>query len=487
MSSDHDVREDRYAVDTGFALPDLVPLAGDGGRVDLESDQLESSYFDTEEHDLLRRGVTLRRQVGGSGAKWELTEATGSTATELPADPRASIGGVPPELATLSTGLRRGRPLRRTALVRTARVTYRVIDGGGRVLVALVDDRMHAVAPGSEKALFADWREIAVEAGGHPDERAAAKSVLLGAGAKRTTGASAIARALDLVPESSGSKRPTKTAGETIQRFLAEQDEALLAGDLALRQGQDAIHPTRVATRRLRSTLRVFADYVDPVRAAHLDAELSWLAGLLGAVRDPDVQRARLVKAVAEVPDDLVVGPVLARIERHLQEEKSTRQAALNSAMSSRRYAKLLRETADWSTSPPFTPKAAKKAGALQTAVESAAKKVTKSLRKGLRTGDEDELHRARKAGKRARYAAELAHRVLGKRVRKSITRYQHLQDILGEHQDSMVAADLLRSIALTTTGIPGENGFTFGLLHAAEHRNAKRSRAKANTWVSAF
>jgi hypothetical protein len=52
---------------------------------------------------------------------------------------------------------------------------------------------------------------------------------------------------------------------------LGAQYAALIAGDLALRRGQDAIHDTRVATRRYRSVLRVFADLFDPDHATTLD------------------------------------------------------------------------------------------------------------------------------------------------------------------------------------------------------------------------
>lgn len=392
----HGVREDRYEVDSGFALPDLGALAPKGGRGELESVQLQSSYFDTDERDLLRRGRMLRHQARPSDARWELIEATGDRAAEVRADPDDSAATVPAELVEVTTGLRRGRPLRRTVLVRTERATYHVVDSPGRVLLALTDDSMHAVVPAGEEAHFAGWREVAVETAGRGKSatRARAGSLLVRAGAAPSSRASVIPGALHEVMGTPDSDRRTKTAGGIVQRFITEQDEALLTGDLALRQGQDVIHPMRVATRRLRSTLRVFADYVDPARAAHLDAELAWLAELLGGVRDPDVQLARLAKAVADVPDHLVIGPVLARIERHLQDEKTARRAALDSAMSGSRHARLLRETGEWAACPPFTGKAAKKADALQTAVEAAAKKVSKSLRKGLRTGDEDELHR---------------------------------------------------------------------------------------------
>jgi hypothetical protein len=58
------------------------------------------------------------------------------------------------------------------------------------------------------------------------------------------------------------------------------------------------------------------------------------------------------------------------------------------------------------------------------------------------------------------------------------------LQDILGDHRDGMVAADLLRRLAAATAGDPTENGFTYGLLFAEEQRRAERSRQAARSWT---
>ncbi len=152
--------------------------------------------------------------------------------------------------------------------------------------------------------------------------------------------------------------------------------------------------------------------------------------------------------------------------------------------MNGRRYLALLRESQRWVTDPPFTDLAARNPAELRSAVRAAARKVTKHLAAGLGPGgDDEELHKARKAGKRARYAAELAHPVLGKKTRNSVKRYQDLQDILGDHQDGVVAADLLRRIAAGTAQYPDENGFTYGLLYARELHHAQESRRLADAW----
>ena len=72
---------------------------------------------------------------------------------------------------------------------------------------------------------------------------------------------------------------------------------------------------------------------------------------------------------------------------------------------------------------------------------------------------------------------------MLGKKTRNSVKRYKELQDILGDIQDGVVAADLLRRIAAGTAQHPDENGFTYGLLYARELHHAQESRRLADAW----
>jgi CHAD domain-containing protein len=52
----------------------------------------------------------------------------------------------------------------------------------------------------------------------------------------------------------------------------------------------------------------------------------------------------------------------------------------------------------------------------------------------------------------------------------------EQLQDVLGEHQDSVVVRDLLRRLAVEAD-TDGESSFTFGRLHALEESRAHRTR----------
>ena len=54
--------------------------------------------------------------------------------------------------------------------------------------------------------------------------------------------------------------------------YLDKQRAVITRGDVALRQGEEPIHRTRVAIRRYRSVLRVFAGEFDAEQAVALDA-----------------------------------------------------------------------------------------------------------------------------------------------------------------------------------------------------------------------
>lgn len=70
------------------------------------------------------------------------------------------------------------------------------------------------------------------------------------------------------------------------------------------------------------------------------------------------------------------------------------------------------------------------------------------------------------------RYSAETAHPLFGKRARRLTETAKAMQDMLGEHQDTVVARTVLREIAVRAEQA-GENTFTYGRLHALEEARA--------------
>jgi CHAD domain-containing protein len=63
----------------------------------------------------------------------------------------------------------------------------------------------------------------------------------------------------------------------------------------------------------------------------------------------------------------------------------------------------------------------------------------------------DEELHAVRIRAKRARYAAELAG---GKKLKPAIAALKRVQDVIGEHQDAVVAETKLRAVATAGSAV---------------------------------
>lgn len=472
-------RENKYDVGLDFLVPDLGGLVPAGGRIEAGEVNLTSDYYDTADWDLLRQHLTLRRRTGDTDTGWQFKVPSDKARTELRV-PAADGETVPDELAALVTGIGLGKPLHQVAALSTRRHTHRLVDRDGKLLAEVADDLVHATV-GGDAAAVSQWREVEVELGDHGDESLLTRidKRLTRAGAGPSPHASKLARALAGNQYPRGAAEGSTTAERALTAYLDAQVQAIVAGDVWLRRGLDPIHATRVGIRRFRSTLRVFSKLLDAEARTNLDAELSWYAGVLGEVRDRQVQRKRFAEKVADLPDELVMGPVAARIENDLLAEQHRHLNHTMAALDGDRYRNLLDTLAQWRTDPPFLAPPAPRS--ITKATRKAGSKAEKRLTTAVAGTDDAALHRARKAAKRARYAAELAAPILGKKkAKKKVATYKKIQQVLGEHQDSVVAADTLRALGARAGTTPGENGFAFGLLYGLELQAARRAREDA-------
>lgn len=323
------------------------------------------------------------------------------------------------------------------------------------------------------------WREIEIELGPNaPSEPKRLTNRLRSAGARRSRYPSKLSHLLPPTPTA----EPMSAGACALVDYLGAQIDAIVAGDIGLRRGQDPIHDIRVAIRRLRSTLRVFGKVPDRSALDDLDADLRWFAGLLGDVRDCQVQRRRLSAALSEFPADLIVGPVRSRIRSELKGVELPGRARLRDGMDSPRYLTIMAALRKWRTDPPMDPDT-KTAKALASA-RRAGRKADRRLTAALTDDDDEMLHRARKAAKRARYAGELCNPVGGakraKQAKRAAKHYKGIQTVLGDHQDTVVASVAVRRMALAAGSTVGEHGFTYGLLYSREQQLAQEYRLEA-------
>ena len=267
-------------------------------------------------------------------------------------------------------------------------------------------------------------------------------------------------------------KRSRENAGELVRAFLGAQREELVENEEGTRLGRDpeCLHRMRVATRRLRAALRTAKGAVAPEQADKLRAELAWLGGILGAVRDLDVFTARIQaeSATLEPAERNALKPIFSA----LAGERRKARGALTRGLNGKRYQQLLK-LLDSAADGPSSPNGRVD---LDRRAQKEFTRLAKSM--GSLDGDQadDDIHRARILGKRARYAAELAAPRASKAAAEFVKRAKSFQDVTGEHQDAVVAEEKLRGLV---SNADGPASLAVGRLIERERERRRTARAE--------
>ena len=238
---------------------------------------------------------------------------------------------------------------------------------------------------------------------------------------------------------------PAGSLGSLVQDYIDVQCGVILESCTAIEaRDEDAVHPVRVAIRRLRATLSTFGGVYRLVDRETLAQEAKWAGLLLGDVRDLQVLTERFA---AEAPSEAVGEVIGADIARRRTEAWGAVTEGLRGARGVALFAQLER----WREDPPFSDEAELPAARALPRIKKADKRVRSRLERARAAAGDDSagelLHDARKAAKRHRYAVELAQPILGADADRTIEERQALQDALGEHQDAVVALAFLRAI----------------------------------------
>ena len=476
-------REVKLAVTPAFTLPDLDDLAAAVEPSPVDERRLETVYYDTADLRLARWGCNLRLRQGEG---WTLKlpssgEGAGLSRRELefPGE-----GSRPPDAAVaLVIAYVRGSTLVPVASLSTLRRRVQLKNRDGQVLAEVVDDDVSVIQGLRVQSRF---REVEVELRDPTADRLLEPILarLRGAGAGDEDQVSKLIRALGPRAAAPPEVDPitldnSSTMGDLIRHTIAESVASLMRHDPGVRLGDDVedVHRARGATRRLRSQLRTFRDVLDPTWTGSLREELRWLGTNLGTVRDKQVMSQRLRGRRAALPPD--DGSLIDELAQELQNESEEARARLVLDMRADRYVDLIDRLVDASRSPVMTDQAQQPAA---TSMPALAHRDWKRLRKGVsglpQSPADAELHRIRILAKRVRYAAEAASPVIGKKATRLAERAAALQDVLGDHQDSVTAQRWLRDAG------QGRRAFVAGELSALERDAAARDRARwQKTW----
>lgn len=494
--------EHKYDVPPGASFPDVLRLPKVASVEPPQELSLVAVYFDTDQGDLTRAGVTLRRRAGGSDDGWHLKLPVGPGEREEirhPLGTARSTTRVPAELRSLVQVHARGRALAPIATLRTSRTVYRLLGKSGTCLAELCDDNVTAEVRHEEgEATVSAWREWELElVEGTRKLLKAADELFLDAAAGPSASDSKLARAV----QGSAPTRPALhapkpsvkgPAASVVLAHLHEHIGKLTGQDPRVRRDHpDAVHKMRVATRRLRSALGTFEPLLLAEQANDLRGELRWLAAVLGGARDAEVMRDRLTAMVAEdrashgsAANELTPGrsDTAAELAAELDGRYRAAHEEVLQVLDSSRYFQLLDSLDSLLDTPPWTATAEKRAGTvLPRLVHSDWRRLKKHARAAEQASDpqerDAELHEARKAAKRLRYACEALSPVFGASATRLGDAAKHLAEVLGEHQDSVVSRDLLHELA-GHAAMTGDAALTLGRLHLMELQHAERARA---------
>ena len=478
----------KFSVHDPFTLPELVTESSPVAAISRPTKAtLRATYYDSDDLRLARAGITLRRRTGGSDAGWHLKLPIPGDQAGARNEISAPLGGrkVPVELSQLVTAYVRGAAIHPVTSLSTQRASYLLFDAAGEPVAELVDDTV-SILDGTH--VVERFRELEVESKGAKlgflrkvgSELEAAGAV---AGpfmpkAIRAIGSRASAPA-DIQAPAQVDK--SSSAGEVALAFLQTHVGALIRQDALVRQGaDDSVHQMRVAARQLRSGLKTFGSLVDEQWATAVRAELGWLATSLGAARDAEVMTARLVGALETIPDPAQRELAGAAVTRSLTATQRRGESQLQAALNSKRYVALLDLLVGAASQPPLTSAAL---GAAKSVLPPFARRAWQRLEKAVSAIDADspaaDLHRARIFAKQARYAAEACALAFGGPAKLFAKEVVKLQDVLGEHQDSIVAADAVRRLAGSRAARDSADlGFGLGMLYCMQLHAAESARA---------
>jgi len=239
-------------------------------------------------------------------------------------------------------------------------------------------------------------------------------------------------------------------------RYIRGQIKALNRRLRGTRFARDIehVHQARVASRRLRAALRIFADCFPPAKVGKWRKLIRQLTRRLGAARDTDVQIVFLKKLISEAPaTSKKLRPGLRRVLLRLKQRRQSIQPKVVKVLDRIKEFEVLADIRA------ETGRIERRLVRLNTDIHSPfvfeqAKQHIESRLEGLlscqRCLDDPDAkkghHQMRIAAKRLRYTLEICNLPFDKRLDGHINAMKNLQSLLGKLQDCYVWLDDLET-----------------------------------------
>ncbi len=462
--------EAKYLVPDRSIFRRLLALTALGGYALRPAPELDllDHYFDTSARALFQAGYALRLRAAGDHWRGTLKGLGGAEGAlhqreeyELDVPPNALPVDWPASPAReLALHLSGGQPLAELFTVRQLR-TQRLIWSLGaeaRLVAELsLDEVAYTHAQRQPPDLIV---ECELKGAGRPDDLTALQAALVEFGltpqpqSKFARGLALLEAESEAAPTPAPRPPKAKSPGvradmvmaEAGRRLLRFNFEKMLAQEAGARAGEDleAVHAMRVAARRQRAALSLFAAYFQPKALRPFQHGLKAVAGCLGAVRDLDVQLAAARAYQAGLPPAAAAGldPVLAAWTA----ERDAARAALVDHLDSRAFRRFQKSFGKFL--------ATEAAGVARPSADPSAPVLVRDVLPArlwehygavrayaarLPAAAVPTLHALRIAGKRLRYVLEFFAGALGPGLPAAIAAVTALQDHLGELHDADV------------------------------------------------
>ena len=430
---------------------------------------LVSVYFDTDKLKLRNKGLSLRvRRIGGRHVQ-TIKQETGESAVLFARHEwEHQIGGSQPELDAAKDGalkpvfsksVRRGlKPIFET---RVRRTVYPIRSGDSEIELTVEKGKVEAgrqssplceveleLKRGESAELFKLARTLAEEV---PVQLAvqskAERGYALVAGeAPEAVKAAPVALAPDYSRQAA-----FQAIARTCLRHLVVNQTATLRGD------PEGVHQMRVALRRMRAAISLFADMLHDPQTEAMKEQFKWITRELGPARELDVFISRVVKPLAHGRRNGAGVAVLVKDVQQRREEAFARACA---AVESPRFRSLVLDTAywieagDWTRNPDDLTRLLREQAVVGAAADELRRRWKKILKAGARLAqlDPERRHKMRLQAKKLRYASEFFAGVFqGKKAARRreafVAGLEKLQDALGDLNDIAVHAGLTERI----------------------------------------
>ncbi len=453
-------------------------------------ENLVSTYFDTRERKLRRKGISLRvRRVGDK--RVQTIKARG-TAISREESEREIHGDTPDLELAVDTALgplvskKLERSLEPVFEVDVHRTSFPLRTTSGEIEVAIDEGEIRGaggVAPISEielelkegepRALVDAARRLASEA---PVSYGIRSKADRGYALLEHHGAEPVFAEDIELDETVTVQDAFREIGLSCLRHAALNEAAVRAAD------PEGVHQMRVGLRRLRAAVSLFKEMLDDDETETVKTRLRWLTDQLGPARDYDVFVTETVEPMKQSdPHE----SELSRLEAVLDEKREEKFSDTASAVASDRAHEVVLEAALWLidghwASAPGEPARELREGRMKPRASDILTRRTRKIVKRLKRLEEldpRQRHELRIAVKKLRYGTQFFASLFPgtKSARKKLVKeLKQLQDALGALNDIRVhdglSSQVARDVRESTKGeAAGDASFAAGLVTGQE------------------